>query len=304
MTTEKALEGKPYAGNPHARFDGGEVASCTEEASLRRVHCRRQPEGRASVCATTPRRGSLLYEIAVLVLASAVTWSGFADDSVIAWADDTIAVDMSRDDFRVVLGDATLRCSPDWCTGGTNVAGAVYSIEAVENPCSGSAVTSAVPAQILSGECDVPYSGEGWVRFLLKASVNGVAVGETLVSDVSFGMRSGLSAAIAYDNRAGTLQEIAGSGKPVNLAYDTSWAEGAASLEISALKLSGSGADAMATNTIMSVTADADGTTTMRGVGRGWWRLLCRISGESGEPLLEYLTDEFKMPSGFLLNIR
>ena len=240
----------------------------------------------------------------MLVLASAVTWSGFADDSVIAWADDTIAVDMSRDDFRVVLGDATLRCSPDWCTGGTNVDGAVYAIEAVVNPCSGSAVTSAVPAQLLSGECDVPYSGEGWVRFLLKASVNGVAVGETLVSDVSFGMRSGLSAAIAYDNRAGTLQEIAGSGKPVNLAYDTSWAEGAASLEISALKLSGSGADAMATNTIMSVTADADGTTTMRGVGRGWWRLLCRISGESGEPLLEYLTDEFKMPSGFIVNIR
>ena len=60
-TTGKALNGKPYAGNPHVRFDEGEVASCTAEASLRRVHCRRQPEGRASVCAATPRRGSLLY---------------------------------------------------------------------------------------------------------------------------------------------------------------------------------------------------------------------------------------------------
>ena len=38
MTTGKALNGKPYAGNPHVRFDEGEVAS-----------------------AATPRRGSLLY---------------------------------------------------------------------------------------------------------------------------------------------------------------------------------------------------------------------------------------------------
>ena len=38
MATGKALNGKPYAGNPHVRFDEGEVAS-----------------------AATPRRGSLLY---------------------------------------------------------------------------------------------------------------------------------------------------------------------------------------------------------------------------------------------------
>ena len=39
MTTGNALNGKPYAGNPHVRFDEGEVAS-----------------------AATPRRGSLLYK--------------------------------------------------------------------------------------------------------------------------------------------------------------------------------------------------------------------------------------------------
>ena len=38
MTTGKALNGKPYAGNPHVRFDEGEVAP-----------------------AAKPRRGSLLY---------------------------------------------------------------------------------------------------------------------------------------------------------------------------------------------------------------------------------------------------
>ena len=39
MTNRKALDGKPYAGNPHVRFDEGEVAS-----------------------AAKPRRGSLLYK--------------------------------------------------------------------------------------------------------------------------------------------------------------------------------------------------------------------------------------------------
>ena len=38
MATGKAFDGKPYAGNPHVRFDEGEVAP-----------------------AATPRRGSLLY---------------------------------------------------------------------------------------------------------------------------------------------------------------------------------------------------------------------------------------------------
>ena len=30
MTTGKALNGKPYAGNPHVRFDEGEVASAAK----------------------------------------------------------------------------------------------------------------------------------------------------------------------------------------------------------------------------------------------------------------------------------
>ena len=46
MATGKALNGKPYAGNPHVRFDEGEVAS-----------------------AATPRRGSLLYRKIICALA-------------------------------------------------------------------------------------------------------------------------------------------------------------------------------------------------------------------------------------------
>ena len=45
MTTGKALDGKPYAGNPHVRFDKGEVAS-----------------------AATPRRGYLLYKTIAMML--------------------------------------------------------------------------------------------------------------------------------------------------------------------------------------------------------------------------------------------
>ncbi|MBQ3808168.1 MAG: hypothetical protein II840_09470, partial [Kiritimatiellae bacterium] len=49
MATGKALNGKPYAGNPHVRFDEGEVAP-----------------------AATPRRGSLLYKALMMVVAGCV----------------------------------------------------------------------------------------------------------------------------------------------------------------------------------------------------------------------------------------
>ena len=96
MTTGKTLKGKPYAGNPHvapsqryggtSRFDEGEVASCTAEASLRRVHCRRQPEGRASVCAATPRRGSLLYNMRKQTWKAAVSAAAIAASAAIPMA--------------------------------------------------------------------------------------------------------------------------------------------------------------------------------------------------------------------------
>ena len=67
MTTGKALNGKPYAGNPHVRFDEGEVAS-----------------------AATPRRGSLLYNVNKLITFAAVAASAavYADtytDSGLTW---------------------------------------------------------------------------------------------------------------------------------------------------------------------------------------------------------------------------
>ena len=113
MTTLKALHVKLYAGNPHVRFDEGEVAPCTAEASLRRVHCRRQPEGRASVCAATPRRGSLLYKerakmkkLIIMISAAALSFavradapsaeSGAYNDHVIAFIDTRPAAAAAR----------------------------------------------------------------------------------------------------------------------------------------------------------------------------------------------------------------
>jgi hypothetical protein len=70
---------------------------------------------------------------------------------------------------------------------------------------------------------------------------------------------------------------------------------------ISAIQLSGKGGAATATNSVFMATADAEGMTFPRGIGMGWWRFLCQLKGEDGGTLLEYLTDEFRMPGGFVL---
>ena len=77
MTERKALNGKPYAKNPQIRFDEGEIASCTAAIetegrnspsiaqglpSLRRVSCRRQPEGRTSGCVTSRLEAPLFIQ--------------------------------------------------------------------------------------------------------------------------------------------------------------------------------------------------------------------------------------------------
>ena len=55
MTKKDALNGKPYAGNPHVRFDEGEAASTA-----------------------TSRRGSLLYNMNRLITVAAIAASAMA----------------------------------------------------------------------------------------------------------------------------------------------------------------------------------------------------------------------------------
>ena len=239
-----------------------------------------------------------------VVAIAAMAFAQTRGESVTAWADGAILVDTIQSGFRIATGTVALWCSPDWCTGGTNVTGATYSLRAVSDPDTANAVTSSVSALDYSSACEVSYSGSGYTRFLLSAEAGGVPVGETLVRDVSFGVMSGLSSAVAYDNRASSLQEAVKAGGAVNLEYDTFWAEDSASLSIGAVALSGKGGDATATNALFNASAEASGTTAMRGLGRGSWRLLCQLKDESGETLLEYLTDEFRVPGGFIMSVR
>ena len=112
MTKRDAINGKPYVGNSNVRFDKGEVASCTAEALLRRVHCRRQPEGCASVCAATPGRGSLLYNVkkellmVFILLCVAVHNGAFADIATLKASD---------------VGSASALLTADSWEGGTDI---------------------------------------------------------------------------------------------------------------------------------------------------------------------------------------
>ena len=86
MKTVTALNGKPYAGNPHVRFDEGEVAS-----------------------AATPRRGSLLYNIKQQIITSCIVLAGAASafdaalTDPLAWlyADSKIAAAERLDEIDV-----------------------------------------------------------------------------------------------------------------------------------------------------------------------------------------------------------
>lgn len=146
---------------------------------------------------TCRRNGGVLTRLLPVSLCVAVCVArAYADDagSVTSWADDAIAVYADVGEFHVAAASdsVSLRCSPDWCTG-TNVMGATYTLRAVTDPDTANAVTSTVPTLVSSGEGDVPYSGSGYVRFLLSAEVGGEPVGETLAGDVSFGVKSSLS---------------------------------------------------------------------------------------------------------------
>ena len=97
MTTGRALNGKPYAGNPHVRFDEGEVAP-----------------------AATPRRGSLLYKagrtVVSLALAGAACVSAAyaanvsvdevaidADTNIVVAAGDTLKIEYVTCDVPVTI---------------------------------------------------------------------------------------------------------------------------------------------------------------------------------------------------------
>ncbi len=232
--------------------------------------------------------------VAFTVVGALAAASAIADEPVTAWANEVTAVDAC--DFRAALDTATLRCSPKWCT---DAEGAEYSLSVVTDPDTANAATSSVPVSAATVEGDVAYVGSGYVRFILKASVGGVETGGALVQDVSFGVKSAAGAAIVADSRAASLQEALDANGVANVVYSSEWAEGAAAVSVSEIKISKNGG--ASTNLVFSASAVADGTAPVGGFDIGWHRLLYRAVDGGGETLLEYLTDEFRVRGGMTL---
>ena len=245
-----------------------------------------------------PRHRRKLMAIIALAGASCAV---FADTSVTASAEDAIAVDVRTDECRTV-GQAVIGYSPSW--GGVTNAGAYVVLQKVVGGVTNTVDTFAADAE--SFYSYMPGDGDSsFVKFIHRVySSGGVEIGEPLVSDVAFGVRSNEGAAFMADSRTNSLQEAVSAGNPANLAYSTAWAANAAAVSIKAVRLSGQGGESVATNDMFSAAADAEGETALRGVGRGWWRLLCQVTAGSGDVLLEYLTGEFKVKSGFTLTVR
>ena len=255
------------------------------------------PTGKA-LCENGQCKGRLLACLLVVAAATCVCVAGNA--STTASAESTIAVDVRPDACRAV-GEANIGYSPKW--GGITNAGAYVVLSKVVGGVTNTVAT--LPADEESVYAYTPVAGDpNSLRFIHRVySSGGVEIGEAHASDVAFGYRSSEGQAFVADSRTNSLLLAVKERKPVALAYSTSWATNAAAVTISAVRLSDRGGSAVATNEMFSASADAEGTTFMRSLNIGWWRLLCRSIDEEGGTLLEYLTDEFKQPGGTMISV-
>ena len=226
-------------------------------------------------------------------------------DSATATAAATFAADTRSGTIRAI-SPCAVEYSPSW--SGVADEGAYVVIEKVEHDGMPNVATSVVATCAADAEGGCAYAvsdgDERCVRLVHRVySSGGEEIGEPLVRDVAFGYQSAAGAAFAADSRTNSLQETVSARKGVNLAYSTAWAANTASVSIKAVRLSGRGGAPVATNALFSAAADAEGSTPLGDVGIGWRRLLYRLADGSGNTLLEYLTDEFRMPGGMLLMV-
>lgn len=243
------------------------------------------------------RTGGGGFAIILAVAGAVFACSRLTAGEVTCWADDTVAVDASAP-FKLVSGSIDIKYDTDWCTV-TNVAGAVPVIKAVSAPDTENAVTTAVAIADLASP--VAYDGSGYMRFILCAELNGEKVGETLVSDISFGTKSAFSAAAAFDGRTNALQEVINAKATTSLRYDLLWGNVASNAEISLVcvrrKKNGDILD-VKTNGLYDVdTFHADNVdfSTTR-LQWGDYRLLLQEYAADGTLLLEMFSPEFSIP--------
>ena len=247
------------------------------------------------------RKLSIPLRMAVCVAALSAFAAGA--EPVTAWAANAISVD-AADGLRVAVAPATLRCCSDWCTGGTNVEGAVAVLKVVTDPDSAQAATSSVPLSVSTGEFDVSHSGAGYLRFILSAEKDGAAIGSLVLGDVSFGIRSAFTGSAAYDGRVGALQEIANAGGSTGLRYDLAWGENATTATFSRICVrhakNGDLID-VTTNQLGLADSPAIGelSHSMRLLPWGEYRLLLQEYTSDGSLAMEHLSPEYVIPHVF-----
>ena len=218
-----------------------------------------------------------------------------------AASETAIAVDVRAPACRAV-GQIDIGYSPKW--GGVTNAGAYVVLSKVVGGTTNTVATFAADAESSYSYTPDPEDPR-FVQFIHRVFTSGgEEIGEPLVGDVMFGYRSAAGGAFIADSRTNSLQLAVNERRPVSLAYSTAWGPNATAVTISSVKLTGQGGTAVATNTMFTAVADAEGDTIMRGAGRGWWRLLYRSTDGVGSTLLEYLTDEFKVPGGIIVNFK
>lgn len=224
-------------------------------------------------------------------------------ESVVATAGSTIAVDM-RGGICHMASPVSIEYSPKWC-GVTN-AGAYVVLERVVHAGEPYATTNTLAT--LAADAESSYSlavgDERCVRLVHRVYLaGGEETGKELARDIAFGYASAPGAVFSADSRTNSLQLAAKAHRPIAVVYSTAWATNAAAVAVDAVRLSGKGGEPVATNSVFATSADAAGTTALPVLKVGWWKLLYRLTGESGGTLLEYHTDEFRMPGGFILSL-
>ena len=213
-------------------------------------------------------------------------------EAITAWATDSISLDLSESTCRLAVDDVKVWHNPNWCTGGTNVEGAVALLKAVTNPDTANATTSTISIAEADKLSSTDWQTDGYVRLLLSAEVEGKQIGDTLVSDISFGMGLESSAGIAFDVRTNAFQEIVNAKASTSLNYDLNWADVATKADISLVctkKEKNGSVISVTTSDVASVQSPAMGSVDFAAANLQWgdYVLLLREYAADGSKILE-----------------
>ena len=244
--------------------------------------------------------GKFKFCLSAAIICWAFCGMNAGDKSAVGWAETTITLD-SAEPVRMTGGAGEIVYNASWCTG-ANAAGAISVLKAVSAPDTDNAVTSAVPLAAGADAMDgvVEYEGSGYMRFILSAELDGVPVGEKIVSDVAFGASSAFSAAVAFDGRTNMLQEAVNAKTIVPVRYDLQWANLASNAEISLIRVcrgkNGAILD-VTTNSLHSadspIVDEVDFVTA--NLRWGEYKLLLQEYACDGELVLEKTSPEFSI---------